>query len=60
MEEEYFVQLFFEIDPEKHVLPFTEVLLWKMFKERNISFAEVNGTCWHKPHACMVLELVLI
>ena len=43
MEEEYFVQLFFEINPEKNVIPFTEVLLWNMFKEQNISFTEVSA-----------------
>ena len=53
MEEEYFVQLFFEINPEKNIIPFTEVLLWNMFKEQNISFTEVNAinVCLHKPHA---------
>ena len=47
VEEEYFVQLFFEINPQKKIIPFTEVLLWNMFKEQNISFAEVNAinTC---------------
>ena len=44
VEEEYFVQLFFEIDPKQEIIPFTEMLLWKMFKEQNISFTKV---CLH-------------
>ena len=42
MEEEYFLQLLFEINPEKNIIPFTEVLLWNMFKEQNILFTEVT------------------
>ena len=42
MEEEYFVQLSFEINPGKIAIPFTEVLLWNMFKEQDISFTEVK------------------
>ena len=45
MEEEYFMQLFFEINPKENVIPFTEVLLQNMFKEQNISLTEVNSTC---------------
>ena len=45
MEEEYYVQLFFEINPEQNVIPFTEEQLWNMFKEQNMSLTEVNGTC---------------
>ena len=33
------------INPEKNVIPFTEVLLQNMFNEQNISLTEVNGIC---------------
>ena len=56
MEAEYFVQLFFDINPEKSVIPFTEVLLWNMFKEQNILFAEVNG----KKHVDITTCIVLV
>ena len=36
------MQLFFEINTEQNTAPFTEVLLWNMFKEQNISFTQVQ------------------
>ena len=53
MEEEYFIQLFFEIDPKQNILPYTDTLLKKMFTEQKISFTKVLYMC--KP-----LEYILV
>ena len=42
VEKEFFVQLFFEIDPKQSTLPSTEELIRKMFIEQQISFTSVS------------------
>ncbi len=42
MEQEFFVQLFVELDPNIR-LPTVGVLITMMFKEQNISFTKVNN-----------------
>ena len=41
VEKEYFIQLFFEIDPQQNELPETEKLIAQMFHEQKISFTNV-------------------
>ncbi|XP_011409920.1 PREDICTED: ubiquitin carboxyl-terminal hydrolase CYLD-like isoform X2 [Amphimedon queenslandica] len=41
IEKEYFIQLFFEIDPNNTEVPKTEKLIAQMFHEQNISFTRV-------------------
>ncbi len=43
MEEEYFVQLFLEIEEKSSKVPTVGDLLTKMFSEQHISFTQVTG-----------------
>ena len=45
VEEEFFVQLFFEMDPNQKEIPTTEKLIVKMFCEQKISFTRVRKIC---------------
>ena len=42
VEQEYFIQLFFEIDPNNTEVPKTDKLLTQMFHEQQISFTRVS------------------
>uniref|UniRef100_A0A1X7TEA6 ubiquitinyl hydrolase 1 n=1 Tax=Amphimedon queenslandica TaxID=400682 RepID=A0A1X7TEA6_AMPQE len=42
IEKEFFIQLFFEIDPNNTEVPKTEKLIAQMFHEQNISFTRVS------------------
>ena len=44
VEQEYFIQLFFEIDPNNTEVPKTDKLLTQMFHEQQISFTRVSGS----------------
>ena len=46
VEQEFFIQLFFEIDPNNTEVPKTDKLLTQMFHEQLISFTRVRLHSW--------------
>ena len=50
VEQEYFIQLFFEIDPNNTEVPKTDKLLTQMFHEQQISFTRVRQQYLYAEH----------